>query len=434
MKIKSELGYLSSFLIIWFGQLISTIGSSMTSFAINIWIWEFTGQATSLTLMGFFSLLPSIAIALISGVIVDRYHRKLLMLVGDTVAVGTTIIILLLYWTNNLQIWHLYLTSSLTGIFSGLQSLAYSASVSLMVTEKHYTRASSLEFLANYGSKIIAPALSGYLYHIIGLIGIGFLDILTFSYAISSVILVHIPQPPKEKNPENQSPELANIWQELSYGWRYIKSQKSLLALLITGLLFWFFHDLGGSLYTPMILARSQNNTVLLGSLASAAGLGGVIGALIISTWGGTKQPIQGFFWGMMGAGLSKTVFGLTNHNLVWIGSQFCSSLNFPLNGSCENVIWLKQVPPQVQGRVFAARSLFLQLSSALAYLISGLLADQVFEPGMKANGSLAWLFGGIFGTNQGAGMALIYVVCALCMFLVGLFGYRFLSTSGDRL
>ncbi|HLP88090.1 MAG TPA: MFS transporter [Nostocaceae cyanobacterium] len=428
-KADEQFTNLLGFIIIWCGQLVSTIGSSMTSFALNIWIWEFTGRATSLTLLGFFYLLPSIAIALISGVIVDRYNRKLLMLLGDTIAIGTTIIILLLYWTNNLQIWHLYITSAITGIFGSLQSLAYSASVGLMVPEKHYSRASGLEFLANYGSKIIAPALSAYLYQKISLIGIGLIDILTFSCAISTMMLVKIPQPPKENNLNESSVETVKssekIWQELGYGWQYIKSHQSLRVLLITALIFWFFHDLGGSLYTPMILARSQNNTILLGSLASAAGLGGVTGALIISVWGGTKQPMKGFIWGILGAGLSKTVFGLANHSLLWIVAQFCSSVNFPINGSCENTLWLKQVPVQAQGRVFAARSLLLQLISAVGYLMSGPLADLVFEPGMQPNGSLAWLFGGIFGTSQGSGMALIYVICALCMFLVGVLRYK---------
>jgi MFS family permease len=419
---ESEIRFSSfrNFAIVWIGQLISEIGSSMTRFALNIWVWEFTDQATTLTLIGFYTLVPSIVITSISGVIVDRWNRKLLMILGDTVAVGVTIVILLLYLTNHLQVWHLYITGAITGIFRELQSLSYSASVGLMIPKKHYSRASSMEFLSTYGAKIVAPAFAGYLYHVIGLVGISLIDILTFVCAISSVLFVHIPQPPKEVYSQNSG----NIWHELGIGWRYIQMHKSLLALLMTGLMFWFFHDVGGAIYTPMILARSDNNTLVLGSLASAAGIGGVIGALIMSTWGGPKQRIQGFLWGMVGAGLSKTIFGLGNTAVVWIGAQFCSSVNFPLNGSSENAIWLVKVDPEVQGRVFAARSLLLQLFSAIAYLIAGPLADQFFEPAMKPNGQLAWLFGGIFGIDKGAGMALLYVMSALCMLLVGVFGF----------
>ncbi|MDJ0737595.1 MAG: MFS transporter [Nostocaceae cyanobacterium] len=411
---------LRNFIIVWIGQLISAIGSSMTTFAIEIWVWEVTGEATSFTLLGFFTLLPSIAVTMISGLIVDRYQRKLLMIIGDTVAVLVTIIIILLYVTKNLQIWHLYITGAIAGIFSELQYLAYSASVGLMIPKKHYSRASSMEFLSSYGSQIIAPAFAGYLYHVIGLLGISLIDIFTFTCAITSIFAVKIPQP--AQNNDNQESE--NIFQQLGFSWRYIYTHKNLLALLTIGLLFWFFHDLGGSIYTPMILARSNNNTIVLGSLASAAGIGGVVGALIMGVWGGPKRPINGFLWGMIGAGISKIIFGLGNSAFVWISAQFCSSLNFPLNGSSENTIWLTKVAANIQGRVFAVRSLLLQFVSAMAYLIAGPIVDSVFEPAMKPGGQFIWLFAGIFGTDKGAGMALLYTLCALCMLLVGVGGY----------
>ncbi|BAZ54109.1 hypothetical protein NIES4103_67940 [Nostoc sp. NIES-4103] len=409
-----------NFITVWLGQLVSTIGSSMTSFAIEIWAWEITGKATTLALVGFFSLLPSIIITPISGVIVDRFNRKLLMMVGDTVAVCTTIIIILLYLSNHLQIWHFYLTGAIVGTFNQFQSLAYSSSVSLMIPKKHYTRASSLEFLSSYGSNIIAPALAGYLYTIIGFLGIWLIDIFTFTIAIGSLLLVNIPQ----LLPATAHENVANIWRDLGLGWRYINKQKSLLALLIVNLLFWLPHDLGNSLYSPMILSRTNNNTLVLGSLASAAGFGGIMGVLIISTWGGFRRKIKGVLLGMICAGLSKTIFGLGRTLWVWIPAQFCSSFSFPLNGSSDTAIWLAKVPPNVQGRVFAARSLLLQIASAVGYLIAGPLADGVFTPGLQSGGVLVGIFGGLFGTGTGAGIALLYVICAVWMLLVGLLGF----------
>jgi MFS transporter, DHA3 family, macrolide efflux protein len=417
MPQKPNSASMRNFLIVWLGQLVSAMGSQMTGFAIEIWAWEITGKATTLTLVGFFSLLPSIIITPISGVIVDRFNRKLLMMVGDTVAVLSTIVILLLYLTNNLQIWHFYLTGAIVGTFNQFQSLAYSASVSLMIPKQHYTRASSLEFLSGYGSQILAPALAGFLYTIIGFVGIWLIDIFTFTIAICSLFIVTIPQPPPTKETEN----IANIWHDLGFGWRYIVNQKGLLALLLVNILFWLPHDIGNSLYTPMILSISNNNTLVLGSLASAAGLGGVTGAIIVSTWGGFQRKIKGVLLGMMGAGISKMVFGFGRSAWVWIPAQFCSSVNFPLNGSSDNAIWLAKVAPSVQGRVFGTRSLVLQISSAVAYLIAGPLADNVFTPALSRDSSI---FRAIFGTGTGAGIALLYVICALCMLLVGLVGF----------
>ncbi|MBD2727745.1 MFS transporter [Nostoc sp. FACHB-892] len=419
MSQQPNLASMRNFLIVWLGQLVSTIGSSMTSFAIEIWAWEITGKATTLTLVGFFSLLPSIIITPISGVIVDRFNRKFLMMVGDTVAVLSTIFILLLHLTNNLQIWHFYLTGAIVGTFNQFQSLAYSASVSLMIPKQHYTRASSLQFVSGYGSNIIAPALAGYLYTVIGFLGIWLIDISTFAIAISSLLFVSIPQPPPRKNESE-----VNVWQDLGLGWRYIATHKSLLALLILNLLFWLPHDIGDSLYAPMILSRTNNNTLMLGSLASAAGFGGVTGAIIVSTWGGFRRKIKGILLGMIGAGISKIVFGLGRTPWVWIPAQFCSSFNFPLNGSSDTAIWLAKVPPNVQGRVFAARSLFLQIASAVGYLIAGPLADNVFTPALQSEGILVGILGELFGTGTGAGIALLYVICAFSMLLVGWLGF----------
>ena len=411
---------IKNFLIIWLGQLVSAIGSSITAIALEIWAWEITGKATTLALVGFFSLLPSILITPISGAVVDRFNRKFLMMLGDTVAVLTTIVLLFLYINKDLQIWHLYVCGALAGAFSQFQNLAYSASVSLMIPKQHYARASSLDFLLDHSAIIIAPALAGYLYKVIGLFGIWLIDISTFVVAISCILFVNIPQPPQTE--ENQD----NFWQDLGYGLRYLATHKSLLILLITNLLFFFAHDLGGILYTPMILSRSGDNTLVLGNLITAAGLGGVVGALIINKWGGFKNKIKGFLLGIIGVGLTKIVFGLGRTMWVWIPPQFLCSLSYTLSGSSDNAIWLAKVAPHVQGRVFAARSLLLQLASASSILIAGPLADNVFVPALSQGGSLTGVLGGIFGIGTGAGLAMLYVICSVCMFLVGLVGFSF--------
>jgi MFS transporter, DHA3 family, macrolide efflux protein len=423
MEQNTESVNIKIFITIWIGQLVSTIGSSMTGFAITIWAWEVTGKATTLTLVAFFSLLPSILIAPISGMIVDQWNRKWLMIIGDIVAVGLTVVILLLYTTHHLQIWHLYLEAAIRGTFNQLQSLAYSASISLMMPKRHYARASSMEFLSGYGADIVAPTLAGFLYLTIGFVGISLIDIFTFAIAIGTVIFVHIPQPPLAET-ENQSRR--NILYELGFGLHYIKSSKSLLALVILTLAFYLFHDIGDALYSPMILARSGNNALVLGSLASAAGFGGVTGVVVFNAWGGFKRRIKGVLFGMVGAGISKIFFGLSQMPLIWIPAQFCSSFNFPINGSSETAIWLAKVPPNIQGRVFAARLLLLQLVSAIAHLIAGPLSDRVFEPVMKSKGAAKFVFAGMFGTGTGAGMALLYVLCAFCMLVVGVCGYKF--------
>jgi hypothetical protein len=151
-----------------------------------------------------------------------------------------------------------------------------------------------------------------------------------------------------------------------------------------------------------------------------------VTGALLLSTLGGYKRRIHGLLLGMVGAGFSKIIFGLAQMPLIWIPAQFCSSFNFPLMYSCDRAIWMTKVEPDLQGKVFATHITLSRLTPAIGRLMAGPLADYVFEPAMKPEGNLAPIFGTIFGTNSGAGMALLYVMCALCMLLVGLVGYAF--------
>lgn len=414
-----------TFIILWIGQLVSTIGTYMTGFALELWTWETTGSATSLALIGFFFQVPRIGINLVSGVIVDRFNRKHLMLLGDSIAALSTVLLLVLYLTNTLQIWHLYLATSIVSIFSQLQELSYSASISLLIPQHHYTRASSMGSALHYGSLILAPAFAASLYSIVGVSGILGIDSLTFLVAIATLLSRTIPQPPK---PEQIA--RFNVQRDLLYGFRFLLSHATLRNLLVLMLPFWFVHDLGEALYTPMVLARTNGSAAVLGQIGTAAGVGGVTGAIVVSIWGGFNYPIRGVLCGIIGAGLSKMTVGLGRTSQVWLPAQFCSSFNFPLMESSETAIWMANVSPESQGRVFAANSFLAQCLSALAALVAGPLgdlaeisakADRLAEPAMSSStGLIRWLF----GSSPGAGFALIYTTCALSMIAIGIYGY----------
>jgi MFS family permease len=391
----------------------------MTEFALILWAWEVTGSATTLALMGFFSQLPRIPITLVASLIVDRFNRKHLMLLGDAVAALSTVGIGLLYSTGDLQIWHLYLATTLNGGFGQIQSLAYQTSISSLVPPAQLTRANSMNSAVHYGAAIFGPALAGVLYPPVGLLGIVGIDVVSFGVAIATLLFRPIPQPLLPA-----IPEIETLLAKLTFGFREVWRQPRLRALLLIGTLFWFFHDLGGAIYDPMILARSNGSAQVLASTATAAGIGGVTGAVILSAWGGPKQNVGGMLAGFIGAGLSKTVFGLGRSPQIWIPAQFCSSLNFPLLGSSETAIWMTQIAPAQQGRVFAANALVVQVVSAVAALIAGPLAEHILEPALAPSGYLVSILGSIVGTGPGAGLALLFVVCALAMAGVGLGGY----------
>ncbi|MEO1290525.1 MAG: MFS transporter [Chloroflexota bacterium] len=208
-----------NFLRIWFGQTVSSIGSKMTGFAIGIWIFEQTGQATALVLTGVFAAIPTLILTLFSGIIVDQVNRKRLMMVGDTVAGCSTIVLLLLVVSGELQIWHLYLAYAINAPFDTLQGLAYQSSVALMVSKEQYARVGGMTTLTWYGGNILSPVFAATLYALGGLVFVMLVDIVTFVVAIITVIISYIPQP--ERRTDETQDDLT-LRQQLQFGFRYI--------------------------------------------------------------------------------------------------------------------------------------------------------------------------------------------------------------------
>ncbi|MBF2058124.1 MAG: hypothetical protein IGQ45_13140 [Cyanobacterium sp. T60_A2020_053] len=178
-----------------------------------------------------------------------------------------------------------------------------------------------------------------------------------------------------------------------------------LAPTLITGLFTGIILDIGESIFKPLILSRTDGNTIILGSISTAAGIGGVIGGLIIIFWGEFKNNFRGFVLGMMGAGICKFIFGFGQSTLIWIPLQFCSSLNFPLIYSSLQALYLSKINTNLLGRIFAFSSWLRLGVGAISALLGGILADQIFEPLMMTNNILT----PIFGTGSGAGMGFQY-------------------------
>lgn len=397
------------------------LGSEVTNFAMTLWAWQVTGMATPLSLIIFFSHVPRIVVAFFAGILVDRWNRKLLMMVGDTAAAISTVAILLLFLSDRLEIWHLYVAAAINGLFGYFQDLAYSASLSVMVPKQHYTRAAAMsDHIGQFGSNIIAPAIAGVLYYAIGLQGILTIDLLTFIIAIATVWSVQIPQPQIGATERDSR----NIWQDMTFGFRYILKRPSFLAISLFWLIFNFVDGILSGIHAPVILARSSNDAAVYASVQSAIGLGGAIGAVVLSVWGGFKRRIHGLLLGTILSYASMAVFGLANLPSVWIVSGFFAGVFWPLIGSFDRAIWLSKVAPQVQGRVFATRYLMAQISLPIGLGIGGILADYVFEPAMMPGGSLAVIFGSLFGTKSGSGMALQYTLFSLVGVLIGFGGY----------
>lgn len=414
---------MTGFSIVWIGQVVSLVGTAMTQFALTIWAFEQTGRATDLALIGFFFMVPLLIVSPVAGAIVDRHDRKMMMMISDLGAGVVTIITLLLYTTGVLQVWHLYITAAIAGAFQTFQWPAYSAAISTMLPKEQYGRANGMMALAESGSGILAPVLAGALLGLIGLGSVFAIDIATFTFAIVALLIVHIPNPQRTAAGEEGQ---GSLWKESAYGFRYILERRSLLGLQLVFLGANLMSALGFTLLAPMILSRTGNNELLLGSVQSTAAIGGMIGGLLMSAWGGPRRLVHGVLLGWAFTGMAAVLFGSGQTAVIWIVSGFMFTLFGPIINGSNQAIWQAKVAPDVQGRVFAIRRLIAWVSAPIGQLVAGPLADFVMEPAMMEGGALAGLFGRLVGTGPGAGMGLLILLAGVVITAVGFGAYLF--------
>ena len=413
---------MKAFTLIWSGQVFSMIGSAMTQFAMGIWAWEQTGQATPLALVGLFSFAPVILFSPIAGVLVDRWNRKWVMFFSDLGAGLVTLTIFILMATGKLEVWHLYITGAIGGIFGAFQWPAYSAAITLLVPKKQYARTSGMISMAESGVGIIAPVLAGLLLPLITINGIFLIDLATLAIALGFLLVVTIPEPKRQ----TAGAKLGGFFRELAYGFEYLFKRPSLLYLQLVFFLGNFFATIAFTLLNPMVLASTGSQSSVLATVQSMGAIGGLVGGIVLTAWGGPKKKINGVLVGWVVAGVGLTLMGLGRSLVYWMVASFLTMVMLPIVNGANQAIWQAKTAPEVQGRVFSVRRLVAQVTAPLSMAAAGPLADQVFEPAMAAPGS--WLnrvLSPIFGAGPGAGMAIVIAISGILVICVGLGAYR---------
>lgn len=409
------------FTLVWIGQIISVLASAMSQFGLTIFVFQKTESATALGLMQVFFITPFLIISPIAGVMVDRHNRKMMMMVSDLGAGLATIAILILQSLGILEFWHLYFTSVIYGLGMAFQWPAYSAAITTMIPKEQYGRANGMMSLIEAGPGVVAPLLAGALLPMVGLTGILFFDVVTFLLAIGILMIVHIQQPLRTEEGTMAS---GGILKEAAYGFKYIFARPSLLGLQLIFFVGNLFAGIGFTLLAPMVLSRTGNDSLLLGSVQTAGAVGGLIGGILMSAWGGFKRRVYGVLLGWMISGLGMSIIGLVGGPPIWITGIITTAVVGPLVNASNQAIWQSKVAPDLQGRVFSARRLIAWFTNPISPIIAGTLADYVLEPQMRVTSTLSETFGRLVGTGPGAGMGLLIFFCGFGGILAGLAGY----------
>jgi len=402
---------MGGFTTVWAGQFVSLLGSAMTRFAISVWAWQTTGQATSLALIGFFSFAPTVLLAPLAGAIIDRHSRKLVLILSDAAAAVSTLALLALHSAGALEIWHLFVLGLFASAFEAFQLPAFIATISTMVSRRHYARANAMQGGNRFASSLAAPVLASALLVTIGLRGILLIDLFTFAAAVGTLAWVRIPRPEASERTKK-----TRLGDQIREGLIYIRARPSLMGLIVL----LFLLNLPGSAamitFPAMILARTGNDKVVLGIVQSIMGAGGVIGGLVVAAWADRiRRRMRAVLW-LRGVRrlASFLLLAVARTPVLWsIGAFFATF--FAVAATSVNTSLLQaKVPHELQGRFLSVYRVVGQMTIPLGFLLAGPLVDRVLEPAMATETELSRVLGPLVGTGPGAGMAVLFAATAV--------------------
>ena len=386
------------FFTVWTGQQLSWIGSAVAGFALVWWLTEATGSATMLAVGTLLTVLPGIVLGPFAGALVDRWNRRLVMLVADSVVAMFSAWLAVLFWSGAIQIWHVYVIMFVRSVGGAFHWPAMTASTTLMVPKDRLDRVAGLNQTIGGAVNVISPPLGAFLLSILPLHAIMAIDVLTAAFAIAPLFFVHIPQP--EKTALQEAQVKPTLKADMRAGLRYVVGWPGLLGVCLLATLLNFSITPAMSLMPLLVTDHFGGEALQLGWLNSAWGVGLALGGLLLSAWGGFKKRVVTVLLGIIGLGVGVLVVGLTPATIfpLALGALFFGAvMNALCNGSAFALLQ-QVVAPEMQGRVFALVMTVCNMATPFSLVIAGPLADAVGVRALYVAGGIAQVVLGVGG------------------------------------
>jgi MFS family permease len=404
---------MSTFIVIAVGQILSNLGSRLTDFGLGVWIFQRTGSATQFALSILITALPSIVLSPLAGALIDRWDRRRVMLFCDTILAVKTLAILLVLSFGTLAVWQIYLLNAVGSVFSGFHSIAWSASTTMLVPKRHLARVSGLTRTLSSGTGILAPALAGLLFVLIGLKGIATVDLASWAFAVVPLFLVRIPSPAR-------TPDVTRtlgLAAEIREGWKYLKSLRGLLYLLLMYSAIGFFGITTEVLRGPYVLAGQGPEKY--GIVESVVSIGTLIGGFLLGVFGQSRRPMAIILGSELLVCLAGILAGAVPVFWLLLVSLFLYNAAVSYCDGTIGYLWQLKVRPELQGRVFALRDTLTMSLMPVGILLFSPVAEFWMEPRLQAGGAWASSIGRIIGTGTGRGIGFLFIVSGIVSIVI---------------
>lgn len=401
-----------NFMIFFISQTVSELGTSMTGFATVIWMYSNSGQVMSSSLLAICSTVPYLIVSLLGGVVVDKMNKKKIMLICDSIAAAGSVILLGCYILGYLQLWVLCLVNIINGFMNAFQNPASQVTVTLLVEQKDYARIGGIQSTMGALVGIFQPILATTILNVLGLQWILIVDLCTFVFAF--LVLLFVVQIPDEIASDSQS-SFSEIWNGLKEGIDFISGNRPILMLLIMYCILEFIGAISfDGMFTPLLLARTNNNETIVGIVSSFMAIGCIVASVILSMMEQPKKKLPIMYFGSYMCLIGITLFGMGRSLVWWCIVVFIGCFGSPIYHTYQTIIIREKVDASMQGRVFSLQGMITQALTPLGFLGGGMLADYIFEPLMKKMFFGKNIITFFVGRQNGSGIGLIFVIAGL--------------------
>ncbi|MDQ0090361.1 MFS family permease [Paenibacillus anaericanus] len=417
------------FLVLWSGQLISAIGSGLTSFGLGIYVFQQTGKASEMALVTLLAFMPSLLLSAFSGVLADRYDRRLLMVLGDSLSAIGLVYILICMLQGEAQLWQICVGVTISSVFASLLDPAYKATVTDLLTEEQYTKASGLVQVAGSAKYLISPIIAGFLLIVSDIKLLLIIDICTFFVTVITTFVV------RSGLASNKYEQAKSFIREFKDGWGAVYENRGVFVLVVMTSVLTFFLGVIETLSMPMILAFSNSSVV--GTLETIIASGMLVSSVMIGIIPIKKGYVKILSVSLFCIGIFMAGFGLRENIILISISGFLFFAMLPFANVSLDFLVRTNIDNSVQGRAWAFIGIISQFGFVAAYAISGVLADYVFTPLLVDGGVLADSVGKIIGTGSGRGTGFLIIIagmllCVTSVILYNLKSIKKLENGGD--
>lgn len=392
----------NKFLFLWSGEFISAIGSGLTSFGLGVYVFGQTGKASAMALVTLLAFMPALLLNAPAGVLADRYDRRLLMVLGDSLSALGLIFILICMLNGEAQLWQICVGVTISSIFSSLLEPAYKATITDLLTKEQYTKASAFVGIAGSAKYLISPIIAGFLLTISDIKLLLLIDICTFFVTVTSTLVV------RKGIASKVCEQTKSFIQLFKEGWNSILQNKGILVLVIMSSLITLFVGFIQTLSAPIVLAFSDSAT--LGVIETICASGMLVSSILIGAATIKKKYTKILSVSLFFAGIFMVVFGLRENIILICVSGFLFFATLPFANTALDYLIRTNIGNDFQGRVWGLIGVISQLGYIGAYAISGILADKI---------------GIVLSIGVGRGSGILVIITGILLSLTSIILYK---------